>query len=471
MTAGSHFSNIVTSAAKGWRERDSEEGVLSLALRLQGIDPLHHLPLIAVENSFRFLWDGAPGLTIAAAGVCQQLDLVGPRRFAAAQKFADNTLGRITDVNPEAPAQARPRIMLAFSFFEYTAERLRTEGVPPSVHCVLPRWQLSRQGRFAWLRLNGVVTQEAEARELAEELCMMSQCLVNANSSDLPESFSNGSVPVISSGTNEWQKCYRPALARGIELVNTNQLHKLVLAVRQSIELSDSLEPLNLLARLRSQQAGSCRFLWQQNATEAFFGASPERLLSLRRGRLCSDALAGTATAFDNGEELLSSDKDLREHELVVTSIIDQLVAQGIRPFRTRMPQLAKHGRLIHLHTPITAQADGYKPLGLADALHPTPAVAGLPRKEAMSWLRTLEPFERGGYAGPIGWIDSSGDCELRVAIRCGNMRGKILDLTAGAGLVRGSLPDKELDEVSLKLAVLADQFDIKPISSSQSID
>ena len=132
---------------------------------------------------------------------------------------------------------------------------------------------------------------------------------------------------------------------------------------------------------------------------------------------------------------------------------------------------MAKHGRLIHLHTPITAQARGHQPLHLADALHPTPAVAGLRRNEAMSWLRTLEPFERGGYAGPIGWIDSSGDCELRVAIRCGNMRGKFIDLTAGAGLVRGSLPDKELEEVGLKLAVLADQFDLKPIASSQSID
>ena len=79
-----------------------------------------------------------------------------------------------------------------------------------------------------------------------------------------------------------------------------------------------------------------------------------------------------------------------------------------------------------------------------------------------MTWLRSLEPFERGGYAAPVGWIDSAGDAELRVAIRCGHARGHRLDLTAGAGLVRGSLAEKELQEVALKLAVLADQLDLR---------
>ena len=78
-----------------------------------------------------------------------------------------------------------------------------------------------------------------------------------------------------------------------------------------------------------------------------------------------------------------------------------------------------------------------------------------------MTWLRNLEPFERGGYAAPMGWIDSAGDAELRVAIRCGHVRGQRLDLTAGAGLVRGSQAERELQEVGLKLAVLADQLDL----------
>jgi len=87
--------------------------------------------------------------------------------------------------------------------------------------------------------------------------------------------------------------------------------------------------------------------------------------------------------------------------------------------------------------------------------------VAGLPRREAMAALRSLEPFERGHYAAPIGWIDSAGDAELRVAIRSGTVSGNRLELTAGAGLVRGSDVEKELQEVALKLDVLQQQLNL----------
>ena len=87
-----------------------------------------------------------------------------------------------------------------------------------------------------------------------------------------------------------------------------------------------------------------------------------------------------------------------------------------------------------------------------------------------MAWLRTLEPFDRGSYAAPIGWIDSAGDAELRVAIRCGHVQGCQLDLTAGAGLARGSEAERELQEVGLKLAVLADQLKLQTSACKRSI-
>jgi menaquinone-specific isochorismate synthase len=125
----------------------------------------------------------------------------------------------------------------------------------------------------------------------------------------------------------------------------------------------------------------------------------------------------------------------------------------------------------VHLHTPITAQLRHHTPLALAEALHPTPAVAGLPRREAIAWLRSLEPFERGHYAAPIGWIDSQGDSELRVAIRSGQLLGSSLELTAGAGLVRGSVPEREEQEVALKFKVLLDQLlPTGPAASSRAI-
>ncbi|HJO77736.1 MAG TPA: chorismate-binding protein, partial [Prochlorococcaceae cyanobacterium Fu_MAG_134] len=277
MTADPSFSNLLAAASRGWWELNGDEGVLSLALPLEQVDPLYNLPLLSQEDPFQFLWDGAPGLCFAAAGQCQSLDLAGPRRFEVAQRFCETTLARLTDVTPVAPAQARPKVLLAFSFFEHSAERQRSHNCTPAVQAVLPRWQLSRQGKHGWLRLNGVITQQAEARELAEQLWLMAENLLCRNHES---KYSWPDSACITTTIQPWQECYRPALKRGLDLVNSGELNKLVLAVRQSIQLQTPLDPLPVLARLRKQQAGSCRFLWRRTRENAFFGASPERLLS-----------------------------------------------------------------------------------------------------------------------------------------------------------------------------------------------
>ncbi len=467
MTAGPTFSDILNAIARSWRERKVDEPVFSLALPIKGVDPLCQLPVLASNEKFRFLWDGTPLRCLAASGRCQHLDLSGARRFELTQRFCDATFSRLIDATPTAPSCCSPRILLAFSFFEHTSERQRTHGLAPAVQAVLPRWQLIRQGRDSWLRLTAVATHEADTRELVENLWLMGKCLTEA-SEQKETIFSNFSSGL--SFPKQWQDCYMPALIKGIDLVNDGILDKLVLAVRQSILLDMPIEPLEILSRLRRRQPGSCRFLWQRSQEEAFFGASPERLLSLRRGQLQIDALAGTAPRNDVSNSLLKSDKDLREHELVVASIINQLIGQGLEPRRARKPKLARHGQLVHLHTPINAIVNGQSPLQLANLLHPTPAVAGFPRRESMSWLRTLEPFDRGNYAAPIGWVDNSWNAEFRVAIRCGNARGNVLDLTAGAGLVRGSIAERELQEVGLKLAVLADQLELQANRASSRL-
>ena len=469
MPADRRFSNVLNAARQGWEDRASDETLLSLALPINGIDPLRALPSLDPTTPFRVLLDSTPGLCLAATGCCQQLELAGPRRFELAQRFADLTLSRLQSTTMRVPPQARPRVLLRFHFFDQVGEHQRNGEQTPAVEAVLPRWQLTRQGSKGWLCLNGAVNHEAEARILAEQLWLQYQALQNAASKP---SESSASAPLLlgSPDPDSWQERYAGPLDRGLELVDSGNLHKLVLAVRQSMDLDAPYDPLPLLHRLQQQQSDSCRFLWQRCAGDAFFGASPERLLSLRGGWLRSDALAGTACEGDDGQLLLRSDKDRREHELVVETIIDQLQRNGLQPHRRTQPQLARHGHLTHLHTPITAAMGNTPVLTLAEQLHPTPAVAGLPRREAMAWLRTLEPFDRGSYAAPIGWIDSAGDAELRVAIRCGHARDCQLDLTAGAGLVRGSEAERELQEVGLKLAVLADQLKLQTSDCKRSI-
>jgi len=446
------FSDLLAAAGEGARQLEGD-GVLSLALPLAGRDPLALLSQLDQGERFRFLWDSAPGLCLAASGRCNSLELSGPRRFELAQRFSAISLGRLAA--PQAcPPLARPRVLLAFSFFDSPLQE--GEGVP-GVQAVLPRWQLSRQGRHCWLRLQRTLGGDVSARSLAEELWEQAARLAqlpadpNAGQGDAPG-------PAILEGSS-WQGGYRSVVERGLELVEGGELRKLVLAVRQQLLLAHPLDPLQLLAQLRQRQPGSCRFLWQRADGPALLGASPERLLTVRQGQLRSDALAGTAPVGAQAPPLLQSDKDRREHELVVEAITGVLQESGLSPRRPRHPRLARHGQLVHLHTPITAALGEQQPLALAAALHPTPAVAGLPCREAMAALRSLEPFERGFYAAPIGWIDSEGDTELRVAIRSGSLQGRRLELTAGAGLVRGSAVERELAEVALKLGVLQQQL------------
>ena len=448
------FSELLSAAAEGERLLDGE-GVLSLAMAIPGRDPMALLSQLEEGDRFRFLWDSAPGLCLAASGRCNSLELSGPRRFELAQRFSAVSLGRLA-APQQCPPLARPRVLLAFSFFDSPLQE--GEGVP-GVQAVLPRWQLSRQGRHCWLRLQRTLGGEISARSIAEELWEQAQRL-GALPSDPNAGQGHAPGPAIA-GRSAWQEGYRSVVQRGVELVEEGRLRKLVLAVRQQLLLERPLDSLQLLAQLRQRQPGSCRFLWQQADGPALLGASPERLLTVRQGQLRSDALAGTAPIGPHADQLTRSDKDRREHELVVEAITEVLQQAGLVTRRPRHPRLARHGQLVHLHTPISAALADQQPLALAAALHPTPAVAGLPRREAMAALRSLEPFERGYYAAPIGWIDSEGDTELRVAIRSGTLHGQRLELTAGAGLVRGSDVERELAEVALKLGVLQQQLDI----------
>ncbi len=462
-----NFSEILQASLRGWGLRRSNECVLSMALPTNTIDPLDQLTLIADQQEFSFLWDQTPGLAIAAAGQCQNFELIGQRRFELAERFSNETLERLIDLSPYAPIQAKPKILFAFTFFEQSLEAKKIARTIPAVQAVLPRWQLTRQAGTGWLRLNSVVANESGVRDFVEKFWMMLERLEQRSFINLPcKQKNNLSIKV----PKDWEKNYRLALAKGIDLVETEDLKKLVLAVRQLVSLEEPLDPIPLLHNLRKHQRGSCRFLWKRSEDESFFGASPERLLSLKKGYLQTDALAGTAKRNDDGLDLLKSEKNLREHELVVSSIKDQLIGEGLKPSRLRFPRLAKHGHLIHLHTPIKTFAKKISALRLVEVLHPTPAVAGLPRSSSIQWLRTLEPFDRGNYAAPVGWIDTLGNAEFRVAIRCGYLKGNSLSLIAGAGLVKGSTIEGELQEVGLKFDVLADQLALNVNTQQRSL-
>jgi isochorismate synthase len=186
-----------------------------------------------------------------------------------------------------------------------------------------------------------------------------------------------------------------------------------------------------------------------------FVGATPERLATLAGDTLLTEALAGTAPRDTDPERLLASEKDRDEHAVVVSAILAGLAAH-VLPDSLRFPatpSLKALPRLWHLHTPITARLrPGATLADVVLALHPTPAVCGVPRAAAAAFLSAHEGFDRGPYAGPVGWMSDAGQGSFAVGIRSATLAGAEATLYAGAGLVVGSEPAAEWRETALKL-------------------
>ena len=130
-----------------------------------------------------------------------------------------------------------------------------------------------------------------------------------------------------------------------------------------------------------------------------------------------------------------------------------------INNFTKSALKVTSFGDISHLQTLVSSEINDICPFDLLEILHPSPAVCGSPKQEAMNWINTLESFSRGNYASPIGWVDSDGNSEFRVAIRGARYIDQNLEFTAGSGIVKGSIVNKEIEEIKLKFEVLVKQI------------
>lgn len=259
-------------------------------------------------------------------------------------------------------------------------------------------------------------------------------------------------------------------------------LEKVVLAREVSCQApaGQRWDPLaSWVASLSGAPEGSCAFLISLGAGEALVGLTPERLVEVRAGRFKTHALAGTrARRGESGpklealeRELSAAPKDLHEHQLVV----DELSAR-LRPFarsvKAELRRVKRLKSLLHLETPISGELkEGCDPIALIEALHPTPALGGAPRAEALTYLREHEPLERGGYAAPWCWRSEAGDLSAYVVIRSALLRGREARLYAGAGVVASSDPQLEWRETEDKLSSIVSSLRLSPLPSQALIN
>lgn len=398
-------------------------------------------PLDDVRQLIPFLDSRTPllwlrkGEGMAAVGEVLRLEFSGPDRIQqASAAWRATAAAAIVDDAVRTPGTG----LVAFGTFAFDDESTATSTL------IVPELIVGRRGGKSW------VTRIRRAGEPASGL------------RPHPTPFGDEYRLSLLPGRLD-DDGYRSAVARAVERIREQDLSKVVLAR----ELRGHLPLESDLRRALVELALGYPDCWTF-AVDGLVGSSPETLVRVHHGTVTARVLAGTISRGTDAAKdaaaaaaLAASAKDQGEHRFAVTSVMDALrphsadLAASDEPFTLKLPNLW------HLATDVAGMlSDGSSSLDLAAALHPTAAVAGTPRRDALALIRELEPFDRGRYAGPVGWVGGDGDGEWAIALRCAQLTADG-DLTAyaGAGIVADSDPDRELAETTMKFRPIVEAF------------
>lgn len=412
-------------------------------LRREDLSPFDLL----APNLPRFFW-AEPGSRNAWSGLGVEAHLTGsgPERFKQIKRNAAEVLDQIVDLN-SAPVPKRlfggfsfDSVLDAVSWDEFSAAEF-----------VLPRYQINRVEGETWLTICRRAVPGVTSETLMAEASAV-RPMRNAPTASLLHLCDETSF-------DEWDWM----VAGAVNAIRAEKMCKVVLARTRTAQFDHPVDTLPALKKLDREYPNTFRFLFSPQGGKTFFGATPELLARVEKRELFSVALAGSigrgsslAEAEALAAELLQSAKDRHEHSLVVGAMrlgLKPLVAQIDIP---EVPGIRRLTNIQHLETPIRARlAQGCTALEVVEALHPTPALGGVPLAPALDFIAANESTPRGWYAAPIGWLDAEGDGTFAVAIRSALVAGDQARLYAGAGIVDCSDPAKEWQETELKFKPL----------------
>ncbi len=450
---------------EGCREAARAKGhfqIASISLAVKHIAPLAVLESIYEPEELHFYIERATDEeAIAGAEAVVQGQFNGPDRFAQVKAFAAEILENTIAVGDLEEPFTGPHFFTAFAFNDTVPEG----SAFPAATVFLPRWQVSRShgkyGAVANLRIDA----ETNVDQLVARVW---GAYSKFGAFDYaPESGSSESVTAVKAvrRTELAPGRYPVAVEEALAEIRSGAYQKIVLARGTELKADQSWQPLTALNRLRERFSGCFTFSYGGGAAGSFIGATPERLLQIRDGHLLTEAIAGSAprgaTAGEDARYargLLESQKDQHEHAYVRDSIIRRLAKLGVEARAEGAPRLLPLANVQHLRTPISAEVgDAVHLLDMLADMHPTPAVGGTPREAAVPRIGALEQIDRGLYAGVVGWFNHLNEGEMVVGIRSALIEGDSARLYAGAGIVEGSDPEKEMRETEIKLSALLD--------------
>lgn len=411
-------------------------------------------------------------------GVAAQVCGAGTDRITQVRDQGSKLLRDLTVLTDGSPDAGHARLFGALHFSS------PADGPPappwdefPDARFVLPRWLYAQGPRGSALQLcvRAAALRDPSAwSDLQRECAQIQAALQTPAPTPPPRAIPTSPVLIAQIATKP--AALDTLVRRALTQIAGGQFHKVVLARQQQIHRLDgsAFDVTAVLHDVGAHYPQCTRFALPAGSC-TFVGATPELLIDKQGQRLHSDALAGsrprppqpnagpTELAPDGArEQLLADDKERREHAHVVTWIRQQLARHADLDDATAAPAVRTLRNVHHLHTPIagTLRTPGHV-LDLLAALHPTPAVCGVPPAAAANFVAAHEPLQRGLYAAPIGWFDAQGDGAFYVAIRSALLRADRGWLFAGAGIVAGSDPDREYRETAAKLRPMLDALGV----------
>ncbi len=432
--------------------------LVSISVAVDSLDPLAVLESIFEPTQLHFYTERpAHGFAVAGAEAVLEFSAAGSGRFAAAREFIARTLEHTIAVGPVEENFAGPHFFVAAAFAEQSA----ANAAFPPLRLFVPRWQVSRMGDGSVAVANLVIAPGAPL-DLITAKVWKAHAKFRAFDYSAARRNERPSAPRQREeigGAGRYQRLVTEALAE----IARGDYAKIVLARAQRLTTAEAFHPLGVLNHLRQRYPDCYAFSLANGRGQSFIGASPERLVRVAGGRMHTAALAGSAPRGLSASEdaalargLQHNEKELREHRLVLEAIARRLADLGLRLEHPAQPRILGLANVQHLHTPISATLPaGTHILDLVERLHPTPAVGGSPRAPAVAAIGRLEQFDRGLYAGPVGWIDHRGGGEFFVGLRSALIDGHTATAYAGAGIVAGSEPEKEFAETELKFQAL----------------
>ena len=465
--------------AWGWLDRDSihrlelrleaalrrsrTTGTPALASVTAAVDPAVDPTAIAVasrrpgEPWFCLEQPDRDGSAVAAVGCVRALEARGAGRFAhVANRWSSVASAALADA-PDGPPGSGLLAVGGFAFAADGGASARWEGFAPA-SMVVPELSLARRGE----RVSLTVNVEAAPDDTVEDLMRRVEVrLRELRVVPLPllDPAPAGAYRVLSPMPPSH---YEEAVARAVERIDAGEFEKIVLARDVEVHAPLVHDPGAVLGLLR-EAFPSCYVFGVGRGDATFIAASPELLVRREGQRASTVALAGSIRrsadpSIDDhlGEQLLHSEKDREENEIVVRRIARALRPHSVWVTAAPEPAVVRVANIQHLGTPIRAQlAAPLSAIELAGVLHPTPAVGGEPLSVVEKLIPAFEGLDRGWYAGAVGWSDAVGDGEFCVALRCALLRGRLAHLYAGGGIVRNSDPVAELAETEVKLGAL----------------